>query len=314
MKKFLAEILILLVAITFLMLKLDAIGRPGIAHYMHYFPVNTQVVNLGTSHGYDFNYSKTSLKGFPANREGNTLYYDLQNFYYLSKNGRLEEGAVIILPISYYVFGLDENRSDREDNTFADEFYFYLEPNQIYDYSLKKELSLRQYNAQKNFKSQCGIPNEFKKEAPIPGKLSYPMHQPQKAEPTHEEKLANHANVRTEHHERLGRIRDGKVSERYLKELISDAKANGYNPVLVTVPYYSLYNDGFDQNWLQEEYFDRMNSISAELRIPYLDYSHDQRFVDKPELFKDSDHLTDEGAKMFSEIVFSDIDSSLSAK
>ena len=313
MRKFLVEIVILVAAVIFLMAKLDGIGKPGVAHYMNYFPTETEIVNLGTSHGYDFNYNKTPLKGFAANREGNTLYYDLQNYYYLKEHNRLEEGAIIILPISYYVFGLDENRLDRDDNTFVDEFYFYLNRSQIYAYSWEKELSLRQYNAQKNFKSQFGIPGKFKKDAPIVNKVN-PQNQQAKPRPklTHEEKLKNHAKLRTKHHAKLGRMRNGDLSESYLIELITDAKESGYKPVLVTVPYYRLYNEGFDNDWLQNEYFARMKNLSSEFDIPYLNYSHDERFTDVAEMFKDSDHLTDQGAKLFSEIVFGDIEKRLS--
>lgn len=311
MRKFLAEIVILIAAVIFLMAKLDGIGKPGIAHYMNYFPTETEIVNLGTSHGYDFNYNKTPLKGFAANREGNTLYYDLQNYYSLKEHNRLEEGAIIILPVSYYVFGLDENRLDRDDNTFVDEFYFYLNRSQIYAYSWKKEISLRQYNAQKNFKSQCGIPGKFKKDEPIVYTAPQKK-QSQKEKPTHMEKLRNHAEGRTKHHAKLGRMRNGDLSESYLIELITDAKESGYRPVLVTVPYYRLYNEGFDKDWLQSEYFARMKNLSSEFDIPYLNYSHDERFTDIAEMFKDSDHLTDEGAKLFSEIVFGDIEKSLS--
>ena len=42
--------------------------------------------------------------------------------------------------------------------------------------------------------------------------------------------------------------------------------------------------------------------------VPYLDYSHDERFVYSPELFIDADHLTSAGSEMFMQIVFADAD------
>ncbi len=98
----------------------------------------------------------------------------------------------------------------------------------------------------------------------------------------------------------------------YLEELILDAKESGFNPVLVTVPYYEAYNQGFDSDWLKKQYFERLNRFGNKLGVPYLDYSHDERFTKNEGLFKDSDHLNEAGKEMFSELVLEDINVRLS--
>src|SRR5690606_32646085 len=72
---------------------------------------NYDIINLGTSHGISFVYDKFNINGASFNRRANTLYYDLQNYYYLKPH--LKDSAVIVLPVSYFSFGLDENSTDR---------------------------------------------------------------------------------------------------------------------------------------------------------------------------------------------------------
>ena len=145
MKKFILEFsaLLALVFLTGLLLYRIDIPSP-IARKIHAFDkTKFEIINLGTSHGGNFDYSESALHGESFNREGNTLFYDLQNYIYLNKNKFLSKDAIVIIPVSYYVFGLDENRTDRPNDSFVNDFYYYLPKEQIFSYSEQKRRNLR---------------------------------------------------------------------------------------------------------------------------------------------------------------------------
>lgn len=103
---------------------------------------------------------------------------------------------------------------------------------------------------------------------------------------------------------------DGKVSramDRALTAMLTDCAEHGYRVILVTTPYLDEYN-----RCLPQELLDRFsrdaNAYADAFGVPYLDYSHDERFTHAPELFIDADHLTSEGSEIFMQIVFADAD------
>ena len=97
------------------------------------------IINLGNSHGANISYVKLNGKTFQ--RAGNTLFYDLQNYNYVKEH--LEDDAVVIIPVSYFSFGLDENRTDYADSdAFVNYYYMFLPHSSIYDYSFKKNIQV----------------------------------------------------------------------------------------------------------------------------------------------------------------------------
>ena len=101
---------------------------------------------------------------------------------------------------------------------------------------------------------------------------------------------------------------DGKVTkecDKALRAMLTDCKERGYQAILVTVPYLNEYNQNFPDA-LIHRFSQDANAYATEFDVPYLDYSHDERFTDSPELFVDTDHLTSEGSEIFMKIVFAD--------
>jgi len=224
------------------------------------------------------------------NKEGNTLYYDLQNYLYLNEMNKLSENAIIILPISYFVFGLDENRLDRlPDQSFVNEFYHYLPSEQIFSYSKTKKRNLLIYTIQRNFKNLFNS-----KDKKINKNVS-------------EEKLINHARDRVINHKRLSNYCYKEKNMVYINSLIESILKNGHKPILISSPYHYSYNKNFDQDWLKNNYFSIVQKLSKKFDIPYIDYSHDERFSNNSLYFYNSDHLNNLGRKKFSKIVFNEI-------
>jgi hypothetical protein len=87
-----------------------------------------------------------------------------------------------------------------------------------------------------------------------------------------------------------------------LRRIISICKENGINPVLITTPFLREYNDLVPDAFLtlQQTY---LNALADEFEIPYYDFSRDARFLDRHDLFLNSDHLNDTGGLMFTDMI-----------
>lgn len=302
MKKFLFEIVLLFILVAISINHIDGLNRSPRVKYILDITENLDIVNFGTSHGQNFHYSGLNIHGKPINRGGNTLYYDLQNYKFI-KN-RLSDGAIILLPISYFAFGLDENRADNGvDNPFVNEFYEYLPRKSIYSYSEKRAISLKVNRIQKNFRNL--FPKEVKKKK-TPKKVAKKKESPTDTI-SHEQMLKDFAIKRVVHHKKIGTFTTPEKNVNYLKMLIADAKQAGFKPILVTVPYYREYTDRFGADWMAENYNQYMSQISSEYNIPYLDYRSDPRFSNTPELFANSDHLNKQGIAEFNIILREDL-------
>ena len=76
--------------------------------------------------------------------------------------------------------------------------------------------------------------------------------------------------------------------------------------MLITTPFSSYYN-GLVPNSFLNDFYDTVNRVSSDTGVSYYDYSHDERFYDNLSLFSDSDHLNEEGAVYFMEILEEEI-------
>jgi len=250
------------------------------------------VINLGTSHGNDFVYDGINGKAF--NRASNTLYYDLQNYKYLKPY--LNKSATIIIPLSYFSFGLDENRTDRgEENPFVNDFYLYLPKKSICSYTFQRKVDVYFNVVRSNFFK--ALPDLTFKNVIIK----------KESKLTKQEELVIHSIKRSKRHKRLGTFSNPNKNLKYLITLIEDAIENEYQPILVTPPYYESYNSGFEEQWLNLNYYKYIDSIIENTNIKYLDYSKDLRFTRQPEYYEDSDHLNTLGKKQFSKVFFNDL-------
>ncbi|MDB4271055.1 hypothetical protein N9896_03055 [bacterium] len=297
MKKFLFEIVLLFILVTITINYINNLDKPPRVKQILTIKEKLDIINLGTSHGSDFSYSGLSIHGASFNRAGNTLYYDLQNYKFIKNH--LSDGAIILLPISYFSFGLDENRTDRGvDNPFVNEFYEYLPRKSIYSYSEKRAISLKINRIQKNFMNL--FPKEKKKKKKK--KKKSPLDTL-----SHEQMLKEFAIKRVVHHKKIGTYSNPDKNINYLKTLIDDAKQSGYHPILITTPFYKEYVEEFGADWLSKNYYQYLSLISKQYNIPYLDYGNENSISSKPELFKNSDHLNKKGISKFNVILFDDL-------
>jgi len=232
------------------------------------------------------------IDGGKFHRRGNSIYYDLQNYYYLKPH--LKDSAIIILPLSYFSFGLDENSTDRgEINPFVNDFYRYLPRKSIYSYTPKREADVYLNEIKLNF---FNLFEKSKKKEKI-----------EISELDRNEILLDKVSKRVESHKKMGMYSSPQPNIAYLSELILDAKKNGYKPILVTTPYFKRYNEEFGNTWIKEHYYKYIDTLINQYQLVYLDYSDDERFSPNIELFKDPDHLNQIGKEKFSKVFFQDL-------
>ncbi len=305
MKKFLLETTVLFFLVALTAHCVGNLDKPPRVKQILSIDKKLDIINLGTSHGNNFNFSGLAINGRSLNRAGNTLYYDLQNYKFVKKH--LADSAIVLLPISYFAFGLDENRADKgADKSFVNDFYEYLPPTSIHEYSLTRDMSLKIHRIQKNFRGVFA-----KKKVKKPKTKRRKKTKKKKAIPfdtlAHITMLKDFAIKRVVHHKKIGSFVGPKNNIGYLKTLIEDAIQSGFRPVLITVPYYYEYAERFGQEWLSENYDVPIARLSKEFNVPYIDYGFDKRMTIKPEFFKNSDHLNKKGIAFFNKILFDDL-------
>jgi len=89
-------------------------------------------------------------------------------------------------------------------------------------------------------------------------------------------------------------------NEGYLNKIAYLCQEHSIQLVLVTMPAWSTYYEKLDKKQLNRMY-ECINELQNEYGLAYYDYLKDSRFV--AEDFYDSDHLSDVGARKFTEIL-----------
>lgn len=90
------------------------------------------------------------------------------------------------------------------------------------------------------------------------------------------------------------------------REILELCRERGWKAVLVTPPYTGDYNACFPAGFY-EDFLSRAAELSDAYGVPYLDYSHDPAFAESYDLYRDIDHLNLDGAAVFNERFFSDV-------
>ncbi len=320
MKKFFVDTFICSLIVGILFVGIYSIKSGRLASLAKEMPYDTELICFGSSHGSAFNFSIYPVESTLINKGGNTYYYDLQNYYHLKK--KLKPNAIVLLPVSYFSFGLDENRTHEVNEPFLNDFYEYLPKSSIHNYSYRKNLSVCLYMIQRNFLDfvsdeieedyeQLYLDEDFdftkesieRKNKGHLRRLERNKHRKRDPLP----KLKSHANKRGKTHIREGSYRPGgEKSLPYLEEIIRDCKESGFRPFLVTPPFYKHYNMKFNSAWLHKHFYRHVDYLERKHSIKHLDYSKDDRLSKFPLLFRNSDHMNNHGKTIFRNYFFSE--------
>jgi hypothetical protein len=254
---------------------------------------NIEIANIGSSHGaYDFVYGKLQEEGYSCFNFGNVSQTYNYDYAILKEYGKyIDEGCLLFIPVSYFSFN-NEVVNDTEAQALSVKYYHCLSPENMPDYDLFTDivttrlpilsagedilkllpdvnLSLIAYAADDGIDEA-----EFARRA--------------------QERYDRHFNNKDEY------FMPERIAELYT--IINYCRERDITPVLITTPFSKYYRDLVSDEFLQE-FNDTVTGIANDTDVSYYDYSDDPRFRDNLNYFSDSDHLNDEGAVYFMEIL-----------
>ncbi len=271
------------------LLKFDTVGR-------EYCEIH--VGNLGSSHGaYNFDYSHIQGRGYVCVNfalPSQSYDYDLAILHEFGQY--METNSVLFIPVSYFSFN-NEVVNSTEAEAMSIRYYRFLSPENIPDYDPYIDLVTHK------------VPILSAGQDIV--KLFPDLHTVLTAHAANDgidvEEFARAAK------ERYSRHFDNKdeyfMPERIeeLRSIIEYCKEHEITPVLITTPFSKYYNELVSQDFLQE-FHDTVTEIVNDTGVNYYDYSHDERFNDNLTYFSDADHLTEEGAGYFTDILWEEVE------
>lgn len=265
-------------------IKFDMLGR-------EYWEIH--VGNLGSSHGaYDFNYDAIREKGYICFNFANTSQsYDYDLAILQAYGQYMEEGSVMFIPVSYFSFNNEVvNATEREAMSIR--YYHFLPSEYIPNYDPYIDLVTHKMPI-------LSAGEDILKLLP---ELKLSLTAQAADDGIDEEEFAGRAQ------ERYSRHFDNK-DEYFLPERIDELYAiidycqtHDITPVLITTPFSKYYQDLVSDEFLQE-FHATVAKIASDTSVNYYDYSTDERFRDNLDYFSDSDHLNEEGAEYFMDIL-----------
>ncbi|WP_281847363.1 hypothetical protein [Olleya namhaensis] len=302
------NILLVVIGLTAALVFIYNLDNPSVRYKVE-SDTNYSVVNLGTSHGNSFIYGFYGINGRRFNRGGNTIYYDLQ--VYRSIKNHLKKDALVIVPISYFSFGQEENDWVEEDsldtNNFVDEYYHRLLPTQIKDYSLSRHSDLVSATIKENIPKIFSGHREYKTSKPSNFNAKAYLSDKNFEKGKKKFNLKDHGKRRSiSFKKKASYIKDDR-NINYLKSLIEEIKEDGFKPLLLLTPYHKEYNKHFSKGWVDNNVISKIKKANVKYNAPFLDYSHDQEFENKAGYFLNTDHLNRKGRILFTKKIFKDL-------
>jgi hypothetical protein len=254
---------------------------------------NLQIVNFGSSHTELLDYSALpDYNGFNFAFSSQQLYYD--RLVFESYNNFYADDCVVILPISY--FSLYGDPMERFDEMIP-RYTRVLSIDKMPAASIDNLLLYRYFpilsagkNAAEAFITLASLRKVAQEKSAFTDWEKHGL-----------ERAAGHYDLTSEQ-----TVQPQQIEA--LKAILDTCLENGWKPVVITTPFTKYYNNGFPKGFI-EKFHQQLDRILKEYRdIPYMNYAFDERFLEHTELFNDSDHLNEEGAGMFMQILVDDIE------
>ena len=256
-----------------------------------------KIANVGSSHGaYDFTYDELTEDGYSCFNFGNvsqTYQYDLALIKEYRKH--LDAGCVLFIPVSYFSFN-NETVNETEAQALSVKYYHCLSPKNIPDYDLFTDIVTTRLPV-------LSAGEDLLKLLPD---LNLSLIVFAQEDGIDETEFANRAAQRFDRHFNNKETYFLPEREEQLLSLINYCQEHEITPVLITTPFSIYYNQPVPKSFLYD-FYNTIDSISSDTGVNYYDYSHDERFSENLSWFSDSDHLNEEGARYFMEILEEEI-------
>ena len=224
----------------------------------------------------------------------------------------------MFIPISYFTFGWDEESKD-DFRSKNERYYSFLEPEYIKDYDVITAIGIKHFLPLLDDptsvirKIRNSLNNTETLDQPdTADEMDEAMEENEAAEGEAADRADNTAFDFQSHAEEkrlLYRIVDKNgdllVREEELSAIygmVRLCREHGLRPILITVPFRWEYNDQFEEEYCRQ-FYEVIDKICRDESVEYYDYSHDDRFTNTAEYFRNSDHLSPKGAAAFTDIV-----------
>ena len=286
-------------------------------------PNHITFANFGTSHGLAaFRYDKNDKSSFNFALSGEDIYHDFQTLKQFS--GHLDKGCIVSIPVSYFSFCLpDDEPSQKRYYTYLDKEYLidfsyetlinskYVPVLRSIEYLFKDIIGDQEINME-NFMDD---PAETTKSntgqiSPLIKVSAATVDTPVADNSAKIQTLNQHAVTRAESW-RSGRMVLGQKymenNTKLLVDMVEYCKEHDFQPVLLTIPVYHSLTEAFTQEELDKYYFSNIENVVKATGITYIDYSNDDRFVNTPLYYTNSDHMSAEGGDSFIKIYKEDL-------
>lgn len=256
-----------------------------------------KIANVGSSHGaYDFTYDELTEDGFSCFNFGNvsqTYQYDLAILKEYGKH--LNEGCVMFIPVSYFSFN-NETVNETEAQALSVKYYHCLSPKNIPDYDLYTDIVT----------TRLPILSAGEDLLKLLPEVNLSLTVFAQEDGIDEAEFAARAAQRFDRHFNNKEAYFLPERREQLLALIDYCRRHEITPVLITTPFSRYYNELVPEDFL-DEFHSTINQIASDTSVSYYDYSRDDRFYENLSYFSDSDHLNEEGAKYFMEILENEI-------
>lgn len=261
-------------------------------------PGQISIGNTGSSHGQrGFEYQDVKSVGcFNFGMSSQTISYDERLICHYQD--RLQKGGVIFIPVSYFsLYAIDETETpDFESKN--QRYHYILWPGEIKHFSPVTYICARYIPVLSvDFLDWWWYIRDVA--------FHRPPQEPETvilSEQIGFEESAESAHTRHDYMKKNGELHINQEELEALYDIIEICRKHYVEPVLVTTPYRHEYNQKFSDEFYEAFYSD-INTITQETGCRYMDYSHDVRFTGRDDYFYDADHLSTEGARMFTNVV-----------
>lgn len=261
-----------------------------------------QIANIGSSHGaYDFDYTIFTEQGYSCFNFGNTSQSYNYDYALLKEYGNnILPGSVLFIPVSYFSFN-NEVVNDTEKEALSTKYYRILSPENMPDYDPYVDLVTYRLPILSAGKDIMKLFNKWFPNLPSLSIIAYAADTG-----VNVEEFAARANSRYSRHfdNKEEYFMPERIGELYA--IIDYCQEHNITPVLITTPFSSYYYNQVSAEFL-EQFRNTVATISHDTGVNYYDYSHDERFLDNLVLFSDSDHLNEDGALYFMEVLQDEI-------
>lgn len=262
-------------------------------------PDKIDVCNFGNSHAYyGFLYEQYPDNGFNFAQTGQLFGVDkivLDNYI-----DRLSDGAIVFINVSYISMLNEVDRSTDINKPEGVRYYRILPKKDIPDYSLFTDICYHWCPVLTSYDYFLDTIYDFVRGKGPERPVSY----------LDDSKFADAAYKTYEKHYERRKENDGSImwcEEKIdsLENIVEALRGKNVNIFLITLPTSREYLDCFEEysDGYLSRFDEKVREIAEKYGIEYLDYGTDARICDNHRYFRDADHMNQDGATAFMNIL-----------